>query len=177
MSLEFAAIAQKHFGAPNKILSSKTELRFGQHGSKSVNLKTGVWFDHEINEGGSLYQLPGEHWPNETRMNGNGTAHSNGGSEKNTSKQFRIVKTWPYVDEKGSELFEVCRLENGEIGADGKPDKTYRQRHRDATAPDGYIYSVKGIRQVPYSLPELIEAIGQSETIFVVEGEKCADAV
>jgi hypothetical protein len=55
MSLEFAAIAQKHFGAPNKSLSSKTELRFGTHGSKSVNLKTGVWFDHESNDGGSLY--------------------------------------------------------------------------------------------------------------------------
>jgi hypothetical protein len=34
-----------------------------------------------------------------------------------------------------------------------------------------------GVRKVPYGLPQLIEAIGQSKTIFVVEGENCADAV
>jgi hypothetical protein len=192
MSLEFAAIAQKHFGAPNKSLSSKTELRFGTHGSKSVNLKTGVWFDHESNDGGSLYQLPGENWPDETRMNGNGAAHSNGRPDaaynetadpfknatftKAASKQFRIVKTWTYVDEAGAELFEVCRLENGEIGDDGEPVKTYRQRHKDPASPGEYIYHVKGIRQVPYRLPELIRAVEQQKTIFIVEGEKCADA-
>jgi hypothetical protein len=159
-------------------------LRFGQHGSKAVNLKTGVWFDHEINEGGSLYQLPGEHWPNETRMNGNGAAHSNGDETaypfknatfKNTSARFRIVKVWTYTDEAGAELFEVCHLENGEIGADGKPDKTYRQRRKDALGK--YILDMDGVRKVPYRLPQLIEAIAQSKTIFITEGEKCADAV
>lgn len=30
---------------------------------------------------------------------------------------------------------------------------------------------------MPYRLPELIEAIAQSKTIFIAEGEKCADAV
>jgi hypothetical protein len=56
-------------------------------------------------------------------------------------------------------------LENGEIGADGKPHKTYRQRRKDPTGPGGYVYSVRGIRQAPYRLPELIEAIAQSKTI------------
>jgi hypothetical protein len=92
-------------------------------------------------------------------------------------KKFRIVKTWAYVDEDNKELFEVCRLENGEIGADGKPHKTYRQRHKDPAAPGQYIDHVKGIRQVPYRLPELILAVEQQRPIFIVEGEKCADAI
>lgn len=36
---------------------------------------------------------------------------------------------------------------------------------------------MKGVRQVPYKLPELIQAIAKNKTIFIVEGEKCADAM
>ena len=87
---------------------------------------------------------------------------------------FKVVKTWTYTDETGTPLFEVCRLENGEVREDGKPEKTYRQRHK---TPRGYVYNVKGIRQVPYRLPELIDAIAQGKTVFITEGEKCVDAV
>jgi hypothetical protein len=69
----------------------------------------------------------------------------------------------------------VCRLENGDIGEDEKPVKKYVQRHKDSSGQ--YIYSIKGIRQVPYRLPEIIESIAQEKTIFITEGEKCADAV
>jgi hypothetical protein len=51
-------------------------------------------------------------------------------NRKRSTSQFRIVKAWSYVDEAGAEFFQVCRLENGELGADGKPVKTYRQRHK-----------------------------------------------
>jgi hypothetical protein len=88
--------------------------------------------------------------------------------------KFEIVKTWAYTDEEGDELFEVCRLEDGTIAEDGKRNKTYRQRHKTS---DGYEYSVKGIRQVPYALPRLLKGIEQGVTIFIVEGEKCADAM
>jgi hypothetical protein len=94
---------------------------------------------------------------------------------ENTSKQFRIVKTWVYTDENGAELFEVCRKENGEIGPNGKPVKTYIQRHKDARGM--YIDNAKDIRQVPYMLPALTAAITQGDIVFITEGEKCADAV
>jgi hypothetical protein len=101
--------------------------------------------------------------------------HDANATFKKTGKpQFRVVQAWAYTDETGAELFEVCRLENGEIEPDGKPAKTYRQRRR---TPDGYVYNVNGVRQVPYKLPELIKAVAENKITFVAEGEKCADAI
>lgn len=42
------------FGKPNGKLSTSSELRFGRRGSLSVNLRSGLWFDHELGEGGSI---------------------------------------------------------------------------------------------------------------------------
>src|SRR4051812_37933344 len=50
-------VARKLLGEPNKGLSSKTELRFGTHGSLAVDLKTGTWFSHEDREGGGVLDL------------------------------------------------------------------------------------------------------------------------
>ena len=47
-------------GEPNRVLSSKREMRFGRKGSISVALagpKAGEWFDHENQVGGHLLQL------------------------------------------------------------------------------------------------------------------------
>ena len=64
--------------------------------------------------------------------------------------------------------------ENGEIGKDGKRVKIYVQQ-RETQA--GYINGVKGVRQVPYKLPDIIKSIERGEFIFITEGEKCADAL
>ena len=45
-------VAREILGEPNKALSSAHELRWGKHGSISVDLKKGTWFDHEAGEGG-----------------------------------------------------------------------------------------------------------------------------
>jgi hypothetical protein len=55
--VESARIATALLREPNKALSSKRELRFGTHGSMSVDLTKGLYFDHENSEGGSLFQL------------------------------------------------------------------------------------------------------------------------
>ena len=39
-------VARELLGEPNQRLSSKRELRFGTHGSMSVDLEKGVWQDH-----------------------------------------------------------------------------------------------------------------------------------
>jgi hypothetical protein len=59
-------------------------------------------------------------------------------------------------------LFEVCRYDN---------PKDFRQRR-----PDGS-WSVKGIRKVPYRLPELMEQLALERTVVIVEGEKDVDAL
>ena len=49
-------IAIRLLGEPNKKLSSNGELRFGSHGSMSVDLE-GKWYDHEEMTGGGMVSL------------------------------------------------------------------------------------------------------------------------
>lgn len=79
-----------------------------------------------------------------------------------TKPKPRIVAEYDYRDEKGQLLYQVVRLE----------PKSFRQRRPDGS---GWAWSLGNVRQVPYRLPELIAA--QSEPVFVVEGEKDADAL
>jgi hypothetical protein len=41
----------------NHKLTDSNELRFGKKGSLSINLKNGIWFDHQSGEGGNPYQF------------------------------------------------------------------------------------------------------------------------
>ena len=50
-------IARHFWGDPNEQLSKPSELRFGSHGSKSVDLKKNQFFDHEADEGGGVIKL------------------------------------------------------------------------------------------------------------------------
>src|SRR5688572_29618808 len=50
-------VAKAVWGDPNTRLSSRHELRFGTNGSKSVDLRKGVWRDHERGEDGGLLDL------------------------------------------------------------------------------------------------------------------------
>lgn len=78
--------------------------------------------------------------------------------------ETRVVCTYPYEDETGRLLFEVVRLAN---------PKDFRQRRPDGRG--GWIWSVRGVRRMPYRLPGLVEAARSGRTLFVVEGEKDAD--
>ncbi len=81
----------------------------------------------------------------------NGHASGNGNS--------RIVATYAYKDESGATLFEVCRFD----------PKDFRQRKPKEGG--GWDWKTKGVRKVPYRLPELLAAPAV-ETVFVAEGEK-----
>ena len=50
-------IARILLGEPNQRLSSKHELRFGNRGSVSIDLRKGTWFDHERGVGGGVLDL------------------------------------------------------------------------------------------------------------------------
>lgn len=50
-------IARHFWGDPNEQLSKPSELRFGSHGSKSVDLEKNLFFDHEADEGGGVIKL------------------------------------------------------------------------------------------------------------------------
>ncbi|MDL2317683.1 DUF927 domain-containing protein [Eubacteriales bacterium OttesenSCG-928-A19] len=78
-------------------------------------------------------------------------------------------KVYDYTDENGGLLFQVCRYDLG------NGEKTFRQRVPDQSARGGYRWSIKGVRNVPYRLPEVIKAIQEGRPVFIVEGEKDAD--
>ncbi|MEX0977795.1 MAG: hypothetical protein WDZ48_03025, partial [Pirellulales bacterium] len=75
--------------------------------------------------------------------------------------QPQIVATYDYRDERGDLLFQVVRYE----------PKDFKQRRPKPGG--GWVWSVKGVRVVPYRLPELLAQ--PDEPVFVVEGEKDVD--
>ena len=77
--------------------------------------------------------------------------------------QDDIDTVYPYRDEQGDTLFQVVRFKS----------KDFLQRRPNGNG--GWIWGLKGVRIVPYYLPELLEAIAGGKVVFVVEGEKDAD--
>lgn len=66
---------------------------------------------------------------------------------------------YPYLDEAGTLLFRVVR----------KVPKGFYQQRPDGKG--GWLNDLKGVRRVPYRLPEILPA----PVVYVVEGEKDAD--
>ncbi len=176
-------VARHFWGDPNPHASSAGELRFGAHGSKSVDLEKGTWFDHEAAQGGGVLDLVARE---ANLKNGEAATFLKdelGVAIANTpgwtaafqpkAQPKRIVATYDYVDAHGEVIFEVVRYE----------PKTFRQRRPPRAGDDprdvhgGYVWSVKGIEQVPYRLPELINATETGGTVYICEGEKDVDNV
>jgi len=74
---------------------------------------------------------------------------------------------YDYTDESGELLFQVVRF----------APKDFRQRRPDATAADGWAWSIKDVRRVLYRLPAVIEAVREGRVVWVVEGEKDVHAL
>jgi len=78
------------------------------------------------------------------------------------------VTAYNYVDENGTLLFQVIREQR-------KEGKKFYQRQPDGKG--GWVNNIKGVKIVPYRLPEVIEAVKQGEIVFIVEGEKDAETL
>ena len=79
------------------------------------------------------------------------------------SGDLLITVPYDYTDENGNLLFQVVR----EQYQDGKK---FFQRRPDGNG--GWINNLKGVKTTIYHLPEVIEAVNQGKTVFIVEGEK-----
>ncbi|WP_349568444.1 VapE domain-containing protein [Azotobacter salinestris] len=162
-------VARLLLGKPNVDQSKPDNLRFGSRGSLSVDLKQGVWHDHESNQGGGVLDLIAR----ETSKTGRAAVEwlerqgihrpaNENAQAPEPRKRGKLVATYDYVSEAGELLFQVCRME----------PKDFRQRK---PVDSGWSWSVKGVRQVPYRLPQMLE---QPDTLtFIVEGEKDADTL
>jgi hypothetical protein len=180
MSVEFPdlcqhidAIARKLLGEPNRELSTRDQLRYGHRGSLAIEIagrERGQWYDHEAGVGGGPWELLREKLGLDPRQSFEWLERELGirrcdkpkPNGKTTNFGSRIVKIYDYLDESRALLFQVVRFE----------PKTFRQRRRDGNG--GWIWSVKGVRQVPYRLPDLIAASPEKK-VFIFEGEKDVD--
>jgi putative DNA primase/helicase len=94
-----------------------------------------------------------------------GGSHGGGGTvvDLDTSRKRpprrKIVKTYNYRDESGEVLFQAVRY----------IPKGFSQRRPDGNG--GWESNLKGVRRVPYMLPELLDS-DPGEPVFVFEGER-----
>lgn len=82
-----------------------------------------------------------------------------------TAAPRRIAKTYDYTDENGKLLYQVVRYE----------PKDFRQRQPDGNG--GWIWSLKSVRRVLYGLSDVLKQSGDGGRVYLVEGEKDADAL
>jgi 5S rRNA maturation endonuclease (ribonuclease M5) len=164
-------VARRLWGPPNAALSNRKELRWGTHGSRVVDLKKGVWYDHETNEGGGNFDLI-ERETGRTKADAITWLETERLIDKqqtNGGDLGSIVATYDYVDETGKLLFQVVRYEPKD-----KP-KEFRQRRPDGNG--GWFWKLGKTRRVLYQLPELIKAVADDRPICVVEGEKDVESL
>lgn len=94
--------------------------------------------------------------------------HTNGRTVEKvqgTDTRPRLIKTYDYYNADGSFAYQVCRFQ----------PKTFRQRHRLGSGD--WKWGLGNITPVLYRLPELLEAVAAERRVFLVEGEKDADAL
>lgn len=155
-------------GEPNPDCSKPDELRFGKRGSLSVDLESGVWHDHEANQGGGVLDLIERETGKSGRaavewLERHGITVAANDNLPAPRKRFNVVSAYDYYDADGVLQFQVCRLD----------PKDFRQRRPDGKG--GWSWSVKGVHQVPYRLPQMLERA--DELVFIAEGEKDCDAL
>lgn len=71
---------------------------------------------------------------------------------------------YEYVDSSGRLLYVVVRF----------PGKQFRQKRPDGT---GWAWNLKGVERTLYHLDEVVAAVADGKTIYLVEGERDADTL
>jgi uncharacterized protein (DUF927 family) len=162
----------EHFRGPPTSTGSK-DWRWGSHGSLSVSLEKNCWFDHEAIDGGdtigfverelSFSRETAISWLVDSESHFDPAAAAKPSAHRPPQRMGRIVVMHDYLSETGALLFQVVRYDT----------KAFRQRSPDGRG--GWSWSVRGVSQVPYRLPELMQAVVEKRTILIVEGEKDVD--
>ena len=158
-------VAARLAGEPNKRLSKPPrDVRFGTHGSLSIDYEAGQFYDHEANVGGGVcdlvkHKIGCDHAGAIAWLRQQGILPS-----EPRPKAEKPIATYDYANEVGQLLFQAVRF---------PPPDRFRQRRPDGNG--GWIWDLKGVRRVLYRLPDLIKAVAAGSTIYLCEGEKDAN--
>jgi hypothetical protein len=102
-------------------------------------------------------------------------------------REILIGKPHIYRDETGAVAFKTGRFEYQNLDGtfvlkeDGKHRKKFKYKRPDPDRPGKWLDGVKDkdgnwlVRNVPYKLPELVEAIAAGHPVLIVEGEAKVD--
>lgn len=82
-------------------------------------------------------------------------------NKKTIKPKGKIVATYDYVNLSDELMYQVCRL---------KP-KSFRQRRPDPQSSGAWLWNMEDVSALPY----YIRNVTDSQTVYIVEGEKCAD--
>jgi uncharacterized protein (DUF927 family) len=165
-NLSEAEIIRYYNSRVPKIHKSGSELRGpcpihrGARDSFAVNVEKGTWFCHSTcGRGGDIIAFEMAISGRDPKAARDAVFEILGRTNGTSSK--RIVATYDYVDETGALLFQCVRYE----------PKHFNQRRPDGKG--GWVWNLRGVRRVLYRLPSVMAA----PVVFVVEGEKDADAL
>lgn len=167
------AVAIELLGDQNKALSSQTELRFGKHGSVSVDLEKGAFYDHSEGDGGGVLWAI-EKWGG-AKIAGGGAVQwmrdrgydiednrpppmaANHATDRAPVRRDpagnwlppavpdhgALTKTYDYRDAGGALLYQVCRYDWTDPANPKGHSKTFLQRIPDEKKAGGFAYKVK----------------------------------
>ena len=138
------------------------ELKFGTRGSLVIDLRKGCWHDFEAGCGGGVLDFV---MARRSVDKASALTWMREHKHLPPAEASGIVARYPYIDTDGVLLFEVVRLE----------PKSFRQRRPDGAG--GWVWNMQGVQRVLYRLPAVIAAVASGQTVFVVEGEKAAEAL
>jgi putative DNA primase/helicase len=170
-------VAARLLDKPNTRLSKPPrDVRFGAHGSMSINYETGQFFDHESKIGGGVIDLVKhktglDHagavsWlRREGLLPAKPTGSALASRPKPEAKSARFVCSYDYVGASGALLHQTVRYAD---------PKTFRQR-RPGAGHGQWIWNLDEINPVLYRLPDVLKAVTEGRTVYVVEGEKDAN--
>ena len=158
-------VAHLLLGEPNAQLSKENELRYGAHGSLAIAVEENTFYDHEQNAGGGILDLICRETGAKTKTKAQAVdwlkEHDLAPPQQEKIKS-RLVSAYDYRDESKKLLFQVV----------GYAPKKFVQRRPLENGQ--WEFKVRGTRQVPYRLPELLAA-PLDTPVYIVEGEKDAD--
>jgi hypothetical protein len=161
-------VAKHYWGEPNAKLSIKGRtLRWGTHGSKELDLQKSTYYDFELCEGGGVVDIVRNYGKVTISGSVAETLEREFGIQRQAQKSLvpkqYISKIYEYYNADGELGYQVLRYE----------PKTFRQRRPDGNG--GWLNSVKDVEPLPYNLMGIMQ--NPDAPIFIVEGEKAADAL
>jgi hypothetical protein len=162
-------VAKSFWGEPNKHPPGAATLFWGSHNARKVSVKTGTWYDFEVEQGGGVRDLI-EHLVVGARCSGGAAAwlRDNLGVEIDDNYDGadlsalrvpqRVIDQYVYVTAVSEPHLVVYRY---------GPDKKFTQ-----ALPDGRKPTLDPqFEPLPYRLDRIARA-GQRTPIFIVEGER-----